>query len=592
MQNPIHKQNRGFTLIEVVVGLAIFLIVALATYGAFTAIFQLAAANQARTLAVALATEQFETIRNMPYSNVGIVSGIPRGTLPDMRTLVRGGIPFVINLAIRNVNLSTSTVQASSKLVEVEVLCSSCKNYRPVTLSGLIAPANLQSAANGGALVVQVFDSKGQPVQGAQVHVVNIATTTSIVVDDETNNNGILNIIGVPPGGNAYRISVTKNGYSTDRTYPPNAVGNPQPTKPDVTIVNQQVTQISLSIDQLSTVNVSSVTPLCSVVPNFHFSMVGSKEIGVGIPKYTQNLFTNGSGLLNMTGMEWDTYNLSPTDSVYDLAGINPLSPFVVEANSSQNLQLIVLPKTPKTLVVTVIDSVTKLPVSNATVTLTGPNSFSRTLTTGRGYMTQSDWSLGSGQSLFVSNKKYWADDGNVEVSSSTSQLTLKNVFGTYSSNGILESSTFDTGSISNFYTLNWAPLNQPPAAGANSLKFQFATNVEVTATTTWNFVGPDNSTTTYFTISGSNTPIELNSARYARYRAYLSTAVTTTTPSLSNVAFTYTSSCIPPGQVIFSGLTAGQYLISVSGAGYSTNSTVNVNVSPDWQQAIVTMSP
>jgi hypothetical protein len=71
-----------------------------------------------------------------------------------------------------------------------------------------------------------------------------------------------------------------------------------------------------------------------------------------------------------------------------------------------------------------------------------------------------------------------------------------------------------------------------------------------------------------------------------------LSTAVTTTTPSLSNVAFTYTSSCIPPGQVIFSGLTAGQYLISVSGAGYSTNSTVNVNVSPDWQQAIVTMSP
>jgi prepilin-type N-terminal cleavage/methylation domain-containing protein len=185
MQNQIHKQNRGFTLIEIVVGLAIFLIVALATYGAFVAIFQLAAANQARTLAVALATEQFETIRNMPYSNVGIVSGIPRGTLPDMRTLVRGGIPFVINLAIRNVNLSTSTVQASSKLVEVEVLCPTCKNYTPVTLSGLVAPANLQSAANGGALVVQVFDSKGQPVQGAQVHVVNIATTTSIVVDDE-----------------------------------------------------------------------------------------------------------------------------------------------------------------------------------------------------------------------------------------------------------------------------------------------------------------------------------------------------------------------------------------------------------------------
>ena len=51
-------KNGGFTLIEVLVGTAVFLVVALAAYGAYVSIIRLANADQARILAVELADER------------------------------------------------------------------------------------------------------------------------------------------------------------------------------------------------------------------------------------------------------------------------------------------------------------------------------------------------------------------------------------------------------------------------------------------------------------------------------------------------------------------------------------------------------
>src|ERR1035437_6321751 len=151
--NNTKPANNGFSLIEVLIGTAIFLIVATAAYGLFVNIFRLATASQANILAVELADEQFEIIRNMPYASVGLTNGIPQGILPQTQTLVRGSFSFQVDLTIRNINLSTSSVQASDRLVEVNVSCPNCKNFSSVTLTGQISPANLQSASNGGALV-------------------------------------------------------------------------------------------------------------------------------------------------------------------------------------------------------------------------------------------------------------------------------------------------------------------------------------------------------------------------------------------------------------------------------------------------------
>ena len=89
--------------------------------------------------------------------------------------------------------------------------------------------------------------------------------TSSITDNDITNNNGVLNIIGVPAGYQVYNVTSTKSGYSTATT------------SPNLTIVNGQLTSASLEIDKLSTLTISSVSPTCTAVPNFNFNLTGTK---------------------------------------------------------------------------------------------------------------------------------------------------------------------------------------------------------------------------------------------------------------------------------------------------------------------------
>ena len=584
-------QGHGFSLVEIIVGVAVFLIVVTAAYGSYSSLFQLAHTNQSRLLALALADEEFEIIRNMPYVNVGLTNGIPQGTLLQTQTVTRGGATFTINLTIRNLDLSTSSLQASSKIVEVEIDCATCQNFQPVSLTGQVAPANLQSASVGGAMAISVLDANGHPVSGATIDMTNTASS-SVQDHDVTNNGGVLDIVGVPQGLNSYHVVASKAGYSSEQTYAPTS-GNPNPTKPDATILTQQVTPLTLSIDHTASLHISSVTSTCVPVGGIHFSLAGAKVVGtnnasVPILKYNQNLVTNGVGTLDLPSLEWDTYTLIPTDITHDVAGITPSSPFVLNPGNSQNVQVVVAPKQANSLMVSVIDSTTQLSLSGATVHLTGAGGVDKTLITGQGFMNQADWSAGSGQDNYTNLSKYFADDGGVDTSLAGT-VKLKNSFGSYASSGRLESSTFDTGAFSNFYTLSWTPTSQLSDAGADSLKFQLASNSVVTATTTWNYVGPDGTDATYYTINNSPIASIHNGSEFMRYLALFSTAVATSTPTLSGVSFTYTSSCIPPGQVLFSSLSAGSYNVTVSHNGY-TSWSGSVNVSSGWQNQTINL--
>lgn len=573
---------------EVLIGTALLVVVMVAFYSSFTSLFQLANASKFRSLAVELADEQFEIIRNMPYVSVGLTNGIPQGILNQTQILNRGGAEYVVDLTIRNINLSTTTVQASDKLVEVRVDCPGCKNFEPVVLTGHISPANLASAGDGGALVTKVFDALGNPVQGATVNLVSVATS-SITNNDTTNNFGVLNVIGIPQGSNMYRMAVTKEGYSTDRTYPLGDPGNPNPTKPDVTVLDKQATNVSFSIDKLSSVHFYSVDYLCNPRPNFHFTLTGTKEIGLNLPKYSSNLSTNSSGILNLDSMEWDTYKIIPTDAAYDVAGINPNSPFDLNPDNAQKVQFVLAPKTPRSLMVTVVNSVDGLPLSGATVHLEKVPGYNQSKITGQGYLSQTDWSGGPGQDLFSDLTKYFAADANIDTATSSGDIVMKQVFGSYNTNatGTLESSTFDIGTSSNFYNFSWNPTSQPALSGNKSVKFQFAANAS--SSDPWVYLGPDGTVDTYYDSPDMPISSANNGKRYARYVAYLSTDTATVTPMVSDIAFSYTSDCLPPGQVLFQGLSSGTYILTITKSGY-TDFTENIDVADDWGEKKVSL--
>lgn len=589
----------GFTLVEAIVGIGVFLVIAMASYQAYVSLFFLINRNQYKIAAINLANEQFEIIRNLSYADVGIPGGIPNGKVPHVQNITRSGVNFVVTATIRNIDLpfdgqiGSSTKNdlspADNKGVDIDVDCPNCRGFTTVSLTTTVAPKNLETASTNGAMLIKVFDSNGVAVPDAAVHITNASST--ITIDDVTDNDGYLEVVDAPPGTNAYRITVTKSGYSTDRTYPLGGSGNPNPTLPDATVIVQQLTQISFSIDKLSKFVFSSVTPDCVAVPSMDFSLKGGKTIGAGVQKYSQNLVTDGAGSYTNSSMEWDSYTVTGIDGTYDIVGINPLNPISLAADTTQNVSLIVQPKNAKSLLVTIKDSATQLPVTNAYIHVTGPSSYDSSQTTGRGFINQSDWSGGAGQTNYTDTTKYFADDGNIDTGSPVGELKLKNAFGSYNPSGIIESSTIDTGSASNFYNLFWTPTDQPVQAGLNSARFQFATNATNTATTTWTYKGPDGTGATYYTTSNAALSNVHNGDRYARYKIFLGSTSTTTTPDISDVSFTETSSCTPPGQAMFSGLASGSYHIDVGKTGYATSSA-DVSVSSGWQEKEIILSP
>jgi len=592
--------NKGFTLVETLVAVAIFVMVSVAIYSGFVGILKIMNTIRVKGIMTNIANEQFEIVRNLPYKDVGTISGIPSGLLSQSQITNRDGKNFMIETVVRNVDepfdgtfngTPKDLSPADMKMIEVTITCTSCKeSLSPVSFTTKIAPKALETASVNGALVIKVFDASGLPVVGANVNIINNSIAPSVNLNDVTDISGVLTIVDAPPSVSGYQIIVSKEGYSTERTYQVGISGNLHPNKPNMTVIVQQISQISFTIDKTSTINVSTINNQCAVTPNFDFSISGNKLIGINpnTLKYTNTFATDSNGEKILSNIEWDTYNISGVDSVSDIIGTNPLLSLGVNPGIEQNMQIITAPKNGRRLLVIVRDQSTGLPVSDATVNLVGPSNYSKSIVTNEGFINQSDWSGGVGQTDFEFANMYLIGDGSVDDTTSPGNLSLKNISGNYLSSGNLTSSTFDTGATSNFKQIIWNPATEPIQTGTMSVRLQIATNND---NKTWNFAGPDGTSSSYYTAQNQNIATIHNGDRYLRYRLYLSTINTLYTPTISDISVTYSSSCIPPGQVSFSALSLGTYTISISKTGYQSTSR-NVTISNNWSKEEFTVSP
>jgi prepilin-type N-terminal cleavage/methylation domain-containing protein len=575
----LHRQ-KGMTLIEVLISAAVFLFIALSVYATYSKTLELVRISRVKITATNLANEQFEIARNLPYASVGLINGVPAGVLSRTQTLVRDGVTFQATTSIQNMDdpfdgvaggVPNDTSPADYKEMEIIIGCSTCVNFQPMTFTGRINPKDVEAASTNGSLFIRAFDANGTPVSNANVLITN--TAAGISISDVTDTNGLYDLIDTPPAANGYHVVVSKAGYSTDQTYPLNGVGLSNPANPDSTVLVQQVTQNSFFIDKTSTINVNSVKSNCAPVGNINFNLTGAKVKGTNsgstVYKYNNNFVTDSGGLKTLSSLEWDTYNVNFLDTAYDLAGtISPL-PVNLAPNSTQNVTLVVQAKDPNALLVTVKDAATGLPLTDATVNLTDNDEYNQSFITDRGFLKQTDWSGGDSQTNFANDEtKFLSSDGNVEYIATPGVVSLKSILGIYQSSGVLTSSTFDTGSASNFHQLLWNPGSQPQGVGLNSVRFQIATNND---NATWVYKGPDGTSGTYYSASNQNISTSHNGDRYLRYKMFLATDDTSKTPTISDVSFTFTSACVPPGQVLFTNLSSGNYSYTITRTGYQT---------------------
>lgn len=568
--------SRGFTLIEAVVALGIFGLFIVGIFGSIQLSFSLVYHSRVRILATAVLNEQMEIMHNAPFESVGIINGSPSGVFEYTTTTIRNGMRFEIIRTIRNIDdpfdgliggTPTDTAPNDYKFVQIEARCISCDQAEPFSMYTYIAPKYLEGNLNHGALFVQVIDAYGNPVTGASVTVIATSTNPSYNFVDTTDNNGFLRIYDLVTGTAKYFIQATKTGYTTDKTYAPSST-NPNPTSPNVTILKQAVSNLTLTIDELSSVSVETKNAQCNVVPNVPFQIKGSRMIGANPSVYliNQSYTTDGNGVKSNLNVPWDSYGLSVTG--YDLLGTIPDVPMTVLPGAAEVGTLIVGPNTNRSLII--LAEHQSAPIANATVTITGPNGFSVVKNTGVGSISQTDWSGGSNNESFGTGLGYSSGSG-IDALTSPGNLTLSRNGSVYVSNGYLESSTIDTGENARYIIWSWNPMAQSPST---TVRFQMATSPSSTGQN-WVFVGPDGTGGTYFTQSSVNISDTHDGERYMRYRVYFDTIDSAVSPLLSDLTFVYTNACTPPGQVYVGNLAAGEYTIRVEAVGYQDHEDI-----------------
>lgn len=590
----IFKNSFGLSLVEVVIAASIFSIVAMSVYQGFFSLNRLISLSREKVTMTDLINEQFEIARNLPFSSVGILQGIPDGVLSATSTAVRDGRTFLITRTIRNVDdpfdgtiggSPNDLSPADYKMFEILVTCVSCKSPQEMSATGHIAPKNLETASTNGALFIRVFDANGNPVPQARVQVTN--TSQGIYIDEVTNNSGALDIVDAIPGANAYNIIVSKTGYTQDRTYA-SSVSNPNPVNLDSTVLLQQVTQNSFVIDHTSSLNIRTINSFCEPIANVPINISGTKLIGTNpnVFKWSYTGSTDSSGSRALSNIEWDSLTFSLGGGFYS-AGTNPIGAVSILPESEQSIDISVSEQSPNILLVKVKDAATSLPISGATVSLSGVS----TEETDKGFLRQTDWSGGAGQTNFTDTTRFHTQDGNIEINDPAGEIKLVNSLGNYVLGGELTSSIFDTGTSSNWSRVDIEPADQPLESGANSVRFQIATAPENTVTTTWDFKGPDGTGATFYTILDNNINPIHNGDRYIRYKIFLSTEDQSHTPNVSDFIISFSSSCIPPGQVSFGSLSNGNYSLDVSATGF-VSQNIPVDINSSWQELDVLLSP
>lgn len=316
--------------------------VAVAIVAGYAAAFKSINLAKAKMVAVTLSNERMEMIRNMPYDDLSTQHGsiYPPGNLLDDEIISRSGVEFKVHTVISYVDDPFDGNAAGSiagkpqdlypydyKKVEIVVGKSGRNNQLAKLVTNVSAKA-AETPSDTGILNFCVIDNSDNPVPDAGVHVTNIVSSPPVDITITTGDIGCVLIPKLPPDQhNNYHVVVTKNGYSTASTYPRTSQ-NPNALQPDVDIIVQQVTGITLTIDKLSSMAISFVDSTGAPVPEVGFLLEGTKMIynNPDTFKFSQTFTSDSAGLINVPNLEFDDYKIKDISKM-NLISTSPLQP-------------------------------------------------------------------------------------------------------------------------------------------------------------------------------------------------------------------------------------------------------------------------
>lgn len=254
--------KKGFTLIEILIGVFLFALFFLGIFGVIQLGTRVASEGKNKVVATAILNGEMEKIRNLSYELVGIDGGFPSGVLTSVQQKTINNRKYTIEIMVDYI------VDSKDGIAEPEDDCPNDYKKVQVKVSWLeplsgsvimtvdIVPSNLaqECGETGGVLYISVFNDHGEMINYPDIEVRN--SETDEIVKSVTPASG-QHYFSLPMG--IYKIVVLKEGYSGERTYSTTEIAIPE--KPNVQILENKVTEVSFSIDKISVISLATLSP-------------------------------------------------------------------------------------------------------------------------------------------------------------------------------------------------------------------------------------------------------------------------------------------------------------------------------------------
>lgn len=270
------KNERGFTLVELVTALGVFSVIAISILGLYTSLVSTTIIMKQKSIALSLANNHVEYLKSLPYTSLAVTGGsiYSPSPIPSTTTKTVDRFNYTVKTSINYVdNAFDGCANYPSEAIKQKY----CRNYPApsgapnpdsnpqdykiahVTVYGRnntklaeldtqIAARVAETSTTTGALFVYVIDDNGNPVSGANARVQNTTVSPALDLNDSTDSNGLAVFYGLTPdsSGYDYVLTASKANYSTLKTIAPS--GTLQPTYSNQQVLTQQSSYATLVI--------------------------------------------------------------------------------------------------------------------------------------------------------------------------------------------------------------------------------------------------------------------------------------------------------------------------------------------------------
>ena len=318
--------DAGFTLVEVMAAIVVFVVVSTATVAILIQALRVVRENADRVMAASIARSQVEYLRTLGTSNIPI--GLTVGAVPAGQSTARVD-PKLLDAAFtirttsnwvgfdQTENSCTAATPGQSYLrVTVEV--SSANLGRPITMDTVIFPDTSAQVSGTGSATVSVVDQVGAPVSDVVVrgtdafHPTNNFTLTTGV-------DGCLFMPGLTVSG-SLAVNVSRSGYVSQ---------TPTGTDAVLQVSAGNVSRSSFKLAPAATLQFAGADgtfPLPADIPvTWQFKTTGASDTAAILGSPVTGLWPEPSGLTAFAGSCTDadplTYSLTRTSYTLDAGG-------------------------------------------------------------------------------------------------------------------------------------------------------------------------------------------------------------------------------------------------------------------------------